>query len=283
MTRILRDADVRTCLTPALGVDFVARGVASAWAQEQRSDARSIVRVAGGWLRTTSGALIDEDVLGFKTFQLVPGHGVRYLTSLYRLSTGEALALLDANHLTVVRTSAAAAAAARRHWGPEPIRRRGDRQRPPGARRAARARRCMFRNRGARLFPATAASREFRGGPQRGAGAAHRSNRRPPRGGGRRADMVMCATQTGGTVALRAEDVDNPSFISSVSSTLPAQRELDERLIGAAEHVVIDTPDAIEGVWRPACRGRPVGCHPGLHPGRIPIRSTADEVRAHGL
>ncbi len=122
MTRILRDADVRACLTPALTVDVVARGVASAWAQEQRSDARSIARVAGGWLRTTSGALIEEDVLGFKTFQLVPGHGVRYLTSLYRLSTGEALALLDANHLTVARTSAAAAAAARRHWGTEQVR-----------------------------------------------------------------------------------------------------------------------------------------------------------------
>ena len=245
MTRVLRDVDIRACLTPALGVDCVARGVASAWAQEERSDARSIARVAGGWLRTTSGALLDEDVLGFKTFQLVPGHGVRYLTSLYRLSTGQALALLDANHLTVVRTSAAAAAAARRHWGSEPIRLGvigSGLQARDGLHALAAA--CSI-----------TAVRVYSPRPQRCESFAADLSAElglridptaSPREAVAAADMVMCVTQTDGTVALRAEDVDDPPFISSVSSTLPAQRELDERLIRSAQHVVIDTPDALK-------------------------------------
>ena len=245
MTLILRDSDIRACLTPELGVDVVGRGAASAWAQQERSDARSIARVAGGWLRTTSGALADEDVLGFKTFQLVPGHGVRYLTSLWRLSTGEALALLDANHLTVVRTSAAAAAAARRHWGPEPIRLGvigSGLQARDGLRSLAAA--CSV-----------TAVRVYSPRPQRRESfAADLSTElglridaaASPREAAEGADMVMCATQTDGTVALRAEDLDDQPFVSSVSSTLPAQRELDERVIGSAAHVVIDTPDALK-------------------------------------
>src|SRR5207244_12428401 len=74
----------------------------------------------GGWLRLMGGALPDSDVFGFKAFHLGSG-GVRYLTGLYRLSTGEPLALLDANELTVVRTGAAAAAAARTFFGSGPI------------------------------------------------------------------------------------------------------------------------------------------------------------------
>lgn len=57
--------------------------------------------------------------------------------------------------------------------------------------------------------------------------------------------MLLCATQTDGVVALLADNIGPTRFISSVSSTLPIQRELDEHAIAAAGLVVIDTPDAL--------------------------------------
>jgi ornithine cyclodeaminase len=59
------------------------------------------------------------------------------------------------------------------------------------------------------------------------------------------ADMVLCATQTGGEVALTASEAGPALYISSVSSTLPMQRELDGPVIASAGIVVIDTPDTL--------------------------------------
>jgi ornithine cyclodeaminase/alanine dehydrogenase-like protein (mu-crystallin family) len=46
-------------------------------------------------------------------------------------------------------------------------------------------------------------------------------------------------------VALKAEDVGPAQYVSSVSSTLPVQRELDGSVIASASLVVIDTKDAL--------------------------------------
>jgi ornithine cyclodeaminase/alanine dehydrogenase len=59
------------------------------------------------------------------------------------------------------------------------------------------------------------------------------------------ADLVLCATQTNGEVALRDGDAGPAGYISSVSSTLPVQRELDEATIVRAARVIVDTPDAL--------------------------------------
>src|SRR5688500_8620600 len=58
--------------------------------------------------------------------------------------------------------------------------------------------------------------------------------------------MIVCATQTRGKIALRSSDVGSARYVSSISSTLPTQRELDERILTGADRVIIDTPDALE-------------------------------------
>jgi ornithine cyclodeaminase/alanine dehydrogenase-like protein (mu-crystallin family) len=60
------------------------------------------------------------------------------------------------------------------------------------------------------------------------------------------ADMALCATATGGRVALRAADAAGLAYVSSIGSTLPSQIELDPAAILGAAQVVIDTPDALE-------------------------------------
>jgi len=59
--------------------------------------------------------------------------------------------------------------------------------------------------------------------------------------------MLLCATHTRGAVAVRAADIgDRVRYVSSISSTLPVQRELDVDVFGTVEHVVVDTPDVLE-------------------------------------
>jgi ornithine cyclodeaminase/alanine dehydrogenase len=52
--------------------------------------------------------------VGFKAMNLAPGHGLRYQVHLYRIETGELLCIMDAQHLTTLRTGATSAVATRR-------------------------------------------------------------------------------------------------------------------------------------------------------------------------
>lgn len=70
--------------------------------------ARQTTDVQGSpnWLRISSAFLSGSDVMGFKAMNRAAGLGMRYMVGLYRISTGELLALMDANLLTTHRTAA---------------------------------------------------------------------------------------------------------------------------------------------------------------------------------
>ena len=67
---------------------------------------------SGGFLRVMIGAAYGEDAFGLKTYAAVRG-GPRYLVLLYRASTAELLAIVEARYLGQVRTGAAAGVATR--------------------------------------------------------------------------------------------------------------------------------------------------------------------------
>lgn len=58
------------------------------------------------WLRISSAFLNGADYMGFKSMNRAAGLGMRYLVALYRISTGELVAIMDANWLTTQRTAA---------------------------------------------------------------------------------------------------------------------------------------------------------------------------------
>jgi alanine dehydrogenase len=244
VTLLLRDRDVRSLVSFPEAVEVVARGVVDA-ASDATAE-RSTARFGAGWLRIMSGTLPGEGLLGFKAFHLIPGAGVRYLISLYRLSDGEPLALIDGNYVTVARTSAAAAAAAARFFGDQELT-LGIVGSGTLARDGLRALASVCRIRSARVYSRAAENRERYASELAGELGIELEGAESPGAAAAGADMVLCATQTHGVVALNAEDVpETARYVSSVSSTLPAQRELDERAIAAAGTVVIDTPDALE-------------------------------------
>jgi alanine dehydrogenase len=240
VTRLIRDGDVRRLISFPEAVEVVGRGVTAGPGALERS----MARFDSGWLRIMSGTLPADDVLGFKAFHLIPSVGVRYLVSLYRLSDGEPLALLDGNYLTVARTSAAAAAAASRFFGTEAVR-VGIIGSGTLARDGLRALASVCHVSAARVYSRTAANRDRYVADLGAELEIELAAVESPVAAGDGADMMLAATQTGGVVALAADHLSGSRYISSVSSTIPIQRELDEGVIASAALVVLDTPDAL--------------------------------------
>jgi alanine dehydrogenase len=241
---VIRDPDVRAVTDARAAIAPVSAGVVEA-GRSGAAHARARADLpAGGWLRAIVGVLPESDVFGFKAFHLVPGGAIRYLCALYRLSTGAPIALIDADQLTALRTSATAAAAARAFWGATPVRvgvvgsgllARGGLRALAATCDVTAVRAFSPRERSRQAF-ADALGDELgvRVEPVASVAAAATG-----------ADMLMCATHTRGAVAVHAAELGEVRYISSISSTLPVQREVDADVFSAVERLVIDTPDVM--------------------------------------
>jgi ornithine cyclodeaminase/alanine dehydrogenase-like protein (mu-crystallin family) len=58
------------------------------------------------WLRISQAFLNGSGYMGFKAMNRAAGTGMRYMAALYRIDSGELVALMDANWLTTRRTAA---------------------------------------------------------------------------------------------------------------------------------------------------------------------------------
>src|SRR6266545_8123228 len=74
---------------------------------------RTNIRVGGGFLRVGPVVLQGSGWMGFKAMNLCPGVGVRYMVMLYTIEDGALVAMMDAQHLTTLRTGATSALATR--------------------------------------------------------------------------------------------------------------------------------------------------------------------------
>ena len=72
------------------------------------------MKAGDGWLRVGPVSLEKSGWAGFKAMNRATGHGVRYQVHLYLIATGELVAIMDAQHLTTLRTGATSAVAVRR-------------------------------------------------------------------------------------------------------------------------------------------------------------------------
>jgi alanine dehydrogenase len=72
------------------------------------------IKAGKGWFRVGPVALQHSGWVGFKAMNLAPGHGLRYQVNLYDIESGELLSIMDAQHLTTLRTGATSAVATRR-------------------------------------------------------------------------------------------------------------------------------------------------------------------------
>lgn len=245
--RVVSAAEVEKYGRPELAL-AAARTAARVRQDPDSEIKRMNFALPGGWMRVLGAALPSIGVFGYKEFHYSPRGTLRYAIHLFATDDGRPLGIVDAALITTLRTAASATAAATAYYG--------DRVDGPltvgvigsgaeaqaglralahalplaGARVSSRneANRTMFAERmGAELgIPVT---------PVPTAAAAAED-----------ADAVYLATNSGGHVVAGPADLAGVPLVLSIGSTMPDQRELDGRVLAAADVLVIDTPDLLE-------------------------------------
>lgn len=114
MTLLIAHEEVQAAVTMADAIDAMETGFLEEGEGHCILPQRINMPVSMGWLRVGPVAMEKSGWMGFKAMNLTKGSGVRYQVHLYRIETGELLAIMDAQHLTTLRTGATSAVATRR-------------------------------------------------------------------------------------------------------------------------------------------------------------------------
>jgi alanine dehydrogenase len=252
---------------------------------------RQNLRFPGGWIRLMPAAMPQAGVFGYKEFHLVtdrdhhePRALVRYFIHLFDISDGRPLAVIDANHLTALRTGAAAAVATTRmaRSGSSTVAVIGS---GGEARSQIEGALAVLPVSAVRVFSRTAERRE--------GFAVELADRtgvdvvavEDPQTAIRGAHVVIVATLTDGEPALWGEWLEPGQHVSSIGSTMPEQREIDPEVWRRAAHTVVDTRqaliesgDAIHAARANAIDEGRIGDLIDLVVGRHPGRTSEDEI-----
>jgi ornithine cyclodeaminase/alanine dehydrogenase len=203
------------------------------------------LKAGKGWLRVGPAVLEGSGYMGFKAMNLAPGHGVRYQVHLYRIADGELLAIMDALHLTTLRTGATSAVATRRLAGglPTTIGVIGS---GIEARAQLEAMHALGLARCARVYSPTQANREkFAADYSQSLGIDVVPVTKPQeavRGCG----LVVAAVKSTET-ALLGEWLEAGTHINSVGTARPEQREIDRATFQRSAVIVVDTREGVFG------------------------------------
>jgi alanine dehydrogenase len=109
---VLRTADVASLLTVENTMAALKDMLREQAAGQIDMPERLTIDAAGGsWMRLMPSIHNASKIMGFKQMNLTPGAGVHYWIALIDITDGRLLAMLDADYITTLRTSATAAIA----------------------------------------------------------------------------------------------------------------------------------------------------------------------------
>lgn len=212
---------------------------------EARGDTISAERIhmplATGFMRILPGALTDVGVFGFKEFRAVANLATQFSVSLFDLESGDALAYIDADHITTLRT-AAMASVGLEEMAPESARTIGIVGSGKEAFAALRGT--------SEVRPHVRSGWVYSPTPERRQLFAKRAREElgielkavaTPEEAVSEADLVTSATNSNGAEVLRGEWVKNGVHVTSIGSTAPDQREIDPATWERMDRVVVDT------------------------------------------
>lgn len=289
MTVLLQDRDVRESVVLADLVDAVEVLYKDDAAYGAVLPTRLNLNYDAAFLRVMPAMLPDQELMGMKIFHRGHRSGVSYLVLLYDMSSGEALAMLDAAYLTAARTGATSAVAVR-HLAPE-----ASTAAVLGSGLEAETNLLSIASVGSLERVSVYSPR-----PERRRQFAQRMESelgipvRPcddAQSAVRDAELVVVATNTGPAreTAFESKWAEDGQCIVSIGSTNPGLRELDEATFLRARTVVVDAdaeqvadesgdviallkrPDGLEEWQRRAMSLAAVvsGGHPASHDGEI--------------
>ena len=239
MVLLLRHEDVRKTVSMNDAIVAMER----AFAEEAEGAAllpqRINMKTGRGWLRVGPVALEKSGFAGFKAMNLVPGQGLRYQLHLYRIETGELLSIMDAQHLTTLRTGATSVVATRRlaRRGPAIVALLGS-----GAEAHAQldAMHAAGYVHSARVFSPTKAHREKLANDFRrdfGMDIVSVDSAQEAVAG---SEMVLAAVKSS-TPALLGSWLRPGMHVNSVGTARQDQREIDEETFRKSAKIVVDT------------------------------------------
>jgi alanine dehydrogenase len=111
LTLYLREEEVKELFSAKEAVASMEECFSKSGLGETAEKPRLQIDTNDGWLRVQAAAMLDENRMGFKAYSLTRNFGPRYLAYLYDSSSGELLSIMDADHLTMLRTAATCAVA----------------------------------------------------------------------------------------------------------------------------------------------------------------------------
>ncbi|MBV9329568.1 MAG: ornithine cyclodeaminase family protein [Chloroflexi bacterium] len=215
------------------------------------------VRAGKGWIRLGPAVLERSGWMGFKAMNLTPGQGVRYQVHLYRVANGELVSIMDAQHLTTLRTGATSAVATRRLARDEATT-VGVIGAGAEARAQAEAMHCIGVASSMRVFSRTPANRERLARELTTALGidvqAVTTGREAVAGAG----VVVAAVKSAETVLL-GEWLEPGVHVNSVGTARRDQREIDPGTFTRSAVVVVDTREGVFGEAGDAVAAREAG------------------------
>ncbi|MGA8706509.1 MAG: ornithine cyclodeaminase family protein [Steroidobacteraceae bacterium] len=282
MARLLTHDDVRALVNMSDAIEAMEAAFAEEGAGAVLLPPRINMKAGRGWLRIGPVALERSGWMGFKAMNLVPGQGVRYQVHLYRIESGELLAIMDAQHLTTLRTGATSAVATRRlaQPGAAVVALLGS---GVEAQAQLEAMQAEGRVASARVFSPTAANRQRlaedfrrRHGMQI---AAVASAEEAVEG----AQIVLAAVKSSEPV-LMGRWLRPGMHVNSVGTARRDQREIDQDTFARSARIVVDTREGVFGEAGDAVAakeivgGQPVHELSELVSGKATGRVDADEI-----
>jgi ornithine cyclodeaminase/alanine dehydrogenase len=241
MTLTLDHGDVASLLTMEAAIEVIEQATLAQHAGEAILVERSNLILPEGWMRMAPAALLHRGITGYKEFHLSPSREVRFEIRLFEYESGRSLAAMDGRLITAMRTGASGGVAIRRCTEPGAgiVGVLGSGESAASQLEADVAVRPVA---SAKVFSRSAENRErFAQDMADRHGIAVTAVDHPEKAVSD-VELLLVATDTGGEgPALLGEWLQPGVHINSIGSTLPAQREVDERTFEVADRIIVDT------------------------------------------
>lgn len=282
MVLLLKHEDVLASVTMADAIEAMERAFAEQGEGAVTQPQRLNTRAGKGWLRLGPAVMEQSGWMGFKAMNLTPGLGVRYQVHLYRVDTGELLAIMDAQHLTTLRTGATSAVATRRLAPPEPTT-VGLLGSGVEARAQIEAMYALGLAKSVRIYSRTPSNREQLAQELRHDWKIDVQAVPEARQAVEGCGIVVAAVKSSETVLL-GEWLGPGMHVNSVGTARPDQREIDPETFRRSAVVVVDTREGVFGEAGDALAARDVITADQAYElselvaGRAPARTDASQV-----
>ncbi len=245
MPLFLTHEDVCASVTMLDAVDAMERAFREQAEGKVIQPHRLNLKAGKGWLRVGPAVLEGSGYMGFKAMNLAPGHGVRYQVHLYRIDDGELIAIMDALHLTTLRTGATSAVATRRLARSEATT-IGVIGSGVEARAQLEAMHVLGLVRSARVYSPTQANREKLAADYSRSLGIEVVPVGQAQDAVRGCGLVVAAVKSTETAVL-GEWLELGTHINSVGTARPEQREIDPATFQRSAVIVVDTREGVFG------------------------------------